>query len=360
MLALETRLPTPDGWTTVKDLQPGTVVFDELGYPVFVRAVGPVQMEKVHRVGFTNKRVERGAVLMTSEQRLCTWNRRRMKRMSEQTGIKTIPSDWAEYDGQRWTLAEIEDTYLKIENGVRNLQHVIPMTFPLILPNRDQLSVPPYIMGLVMQIHDRETGIMTCKEHMWDWYEKQFAMVGMPVTRTSKRLKRPVAEADVLFSSGTLNQALSGMDTYRNRGLIPPQYLRASVNQRMDLLAGLLDVPAPTDRGARAQVVCSDERVRDQALEVIRTLGYSGTPDVGLNANSYIARFSPVENPHRYPKFRAGLPDLTRLTRNTFQRFCWRVDSVALEAEVEVRAFDVTSPSGLVTVSDLFLPVVAN
>jgi hypothetical protein len=42
-LALDTPLPTPTGWTTMGDVQPGDVLFDERGAPCRVTIVNPIQ-----------------------------------------------------------------------------------------------------------------------------------------------------------------------------------------------------------------------------------------------------------------------------------------------------------------------------
>lgn len=374
MLTLDTRLPTPYGWTTVQNLMPGTSVFDEQGYPVFVSSVGGVTYETVYRVGFTNKRCERGAVFMTESQGLRTCHRDALQKFTNRTGVKMFPSDWAEHDAKQWSLSDVKDTYEQIEasTGARKLMHVIPSTFPLVLPNSDAGGfVTPYIMGLATQIYDRHTGLLTCKERMWDWYEKQFVAGGFDdLERTRKRWKRWQPEDDVTFSSPRLSRELHRYADCRE-GLIPAQYLRGSAQQRMDLLTGLLDISmddinthgdtnAKKDKDSSVMVWCGRRpRLAEQVTELIRTLGYAATTRHHKKANSYTVSYTPIENPYRYPKFRAQLPDLTRLTRNTFQRFSWRVQSVEEAGRQRVRSFEVTSPSGLVSVSDLFLPLEA-
>lgn len=364
MLATSTKLPTPWGWTTVGNLVPGASVFDEVGYPVFVRSVGEVSHEKVYRVGLTNKMVERGAVLMTEGQMLNTWNRYALRSFTSKTGFKSVPLDWAEHDGVVRPLSEVAERVSTVDAGQRRLLHVIPVSFPLVLPHRD-VPVPPYIMGMVLQMRDPHTGVMKCKEHTWDWVEARFASAGYPLTRTKARLKRWKPDADVVFSSAELNRALRQDRGYSTTTGISDAYLRGSIQQRMELLSGLLDIPVDgrthNERGAtraedtKAQVFCNDPRWRDQVLELVRSLGYAAVP----SSNSYGVSFRPLDNPYRYPKMRAQLPDQTLVTRNTFQRFCWRIQSVEIEGEAEVRSFEVTGPSGMVTVSDLFLPVVA-
>lgn len=365
MLACDTRVPTPWGWSTVGALNVGDVVFDEQGYPVFVKEVGPVQQEKVWRVGLTNKKVERGTVLMTEDHEMITWNRRRML----SSGLQSVPTDWAEHDGERHVLGSISDRLYTIagDGKSRNLVHVIPTTFPLVLPHGDGWQVPPYVLGLALQIHDRHTGLMTCKESAWDWYEAQFRAEGYPVTRLGKpRLKRWRPGDDVVFSSGSLNRDLGRIAEY-NRGLIPGRYLRGSAEQRMALLEGLLDVSLLDlnlhgDGHIMLQtavlVWCDRDASRaEQVCELIRSLGYTALIRLHKRTNCYTVRYTPVTNPYRNPKLRAGLADLTLLKRNTFTRFCWRIQSATPDSETDVRALKVTSPSGLITVSDLFVPV---
>ena len=161
MLHVSTRIPTPYGWTTVGDLDPGSVVFDEVGYPVFVRRISDPVTEKVYRVGFTNKINERGILFMTEGQNLCTWHRDRMKKFTHETGIKTIPNDWASHDGKHHPLHDIKERVAVPDGNTRKLLHVVPMTFPLVLPF-NPFPIPPYILGLAMNLHDRGTGLMRC------------------------------------------------------------------------------------------------------------------------------------------------------------------------------------------------------
>lgn len=360
MLHVDTKVPTPYGWTRVGDLAPGSVVFDELGYPVFVRQISDPVTEKVFRVGLTNKTSERGAIYVTEGHELCTWDRDSMRILTRNTGIKTIPTDWAEHDGKKRPLSQIRENISVPEGTTRKYKHVIPMTFPLVLPVYTA-PIPPYILGLAMNLHDRHSGLMHCKEHMWDWYESQFAEAGFTVLRTKKRLKRPKPDGDVTFSSGQLNRLLNQQNSYMSKGIIPPQYLRGSSQQRMELLSGLVDYPFQSARNHQngVHVWCgkNDERF-EQILELVRSLGFAAVPLLHQSTKSWIVRWTPVENPYRYPKFRAQIPDFGHLKRNTFQKFCWRIQSVELDSEAQVRSIEVTSPSGLITVSDLFIPVV--
>lgn len=362
-------MPTPWGWSTVGELNVGDSVFDEVGYPVFVKEAGLPVREKVLRVGLTNKRVERGSVLMTGDHELTTWNRDKMKAFTRTTGLTTVPTDWAEYNGERRTLEAAMERLEVREGTTRKLLHVIPMTFPLLLPHGDGWTVPPYVMGLALQIHDRYAGTMTCKESMWDWYEAQFRAEGYPVTRVGRaRLKRWRPNDDVVFSSPTLNRDLGRIAEY-NMGRIPARYLRGDARQRLALLEGLLDIQLTSmnlhgdtgikDSGKSAVMVWCERNGKraEQVCELIRSLGYTALIRHHPVANCYVVRYTPVTNPYRNPKLRANLADLTLLKRNTFMRFCWRIQSAVPDSETEVRALKVTSPSGLMTVSDLFVPV---
>ena len=52
-LALDTKIPTPDGWTTMGDIQVGDSVFDEEGMPCHVVAKSPVDdTEQAYKLTF--------------------------------------------------------------------------------------------------------------------------------------------------------------------------------------------------------------------------------------------------------------------------------------------------------------------
>jgi hypothetical protein len=46
-LAIDTPIPTPEGWTTMGALQPGDVIFDETGAPCRVTATTGVMLDRV-------------------------------------------------------------------------------------------------------------------------------------------------------------------------------------------------------------------------------------------------------------------------------------------------------------------------
>src|SRR5690606_5087165 len=120
--------------------------------------------------------------------------------------------------------------------------------------------------------------LMHCTEDMWLWYEQQFLAAGYTLTRTKARPKRPKPGTEVVFSCAELTKQLDRMYDYR-AGRIPATYMRLSVQQRMELLEGLLDIALPVGGDVRTlrrsvPVWCKTDTLRDQVLELIRSLGY--------------------------------------------------------------------------------------
>lgn len=69
-LALDTRIQTADGWTTMGDIQVGTEVFDENGKPCTVLAVGPIQYERpCYEIEFS----DRATIVADAEHEWLTW-----------------------------------------------------------------------------------------------------------------------------------------------------------------------------------------------------------------------------------------------------------------------------------------------
>ena len=67
-LALDTLIPTPDGFTTMGDLRVGDTVFDETGHPCHVVAKSPVDdTERAYRITFKD-----GTSIVAGERHL--WN----------------------------------------------------------------------------------------------------------------------------------------------------------------------------------------------------------------------------------------------------------------------------------------------
>jgi len=126
-LALDTPIPTPDGWTTMGELDAGDMVLDDQGRPCAVTYATPVQIDRTcYKVEFDD-----GSVIVADADH-------RWQAISREDG----PQQW---EPRIVTTQQMVDEGVRGEVTGRPNWHV-PVAMPLDLPERD-LPVEPYTLG---------------------------------------------------------------------------------------------------------------------------------------------------------------------------------------------------------------------
>ena len=108
---------------------------------------------------------------------------------------------------------------------------------------------------------------------------------------------------------GSVQAVLRTLGVLNNKH-IPIEYLRASVGQRRDLLAGLLDTDGTVTRAGHVQLTVTNPRLAADARELVLSLGFQCT----LHTNAVQGR-SPDSSTAYTVSFSAAAEDVFRLTR---------------------------------------------
>lgn len=252
-LAVDTPIPTPQGWTRMGDLAAGDLVFDERGAVVRVRAAHPARVRDCWRVTFSD-----GSHLDASGDHLWTvldLNARRVMRQHYPMGP---PEDWTawRHDHRRAFCGSVTPLTVSTDDmrreGLRRgreRRFAIPTTAPLQLPDAT-LPLDPWCLGYWLGNGSTDAGIVHTHCDDADEVERRFAAAGHPVT--SRRDTGPVRGHT--FGAQGLTAVLRSLGVL-GRKHIPTSYLRASPAQRLALLRGLMDSdgygdPAPNQSGA--------------------------------------------------------------------------------------------------------------
>ena len=216
-LALDTPLPTPFGWTTMGLVRPGDLLLGADGKPTRVVAATEVMRGRpCFQVEFSD-----GEVIVADEQhQWVTWT-------SHAAGF--VPP-------QVVTTGEMAAA-LRSVGGRSRFAVAVPR--PLELPEAD-LLVPPYLLGA--------------------------ALAGRTVPSVGAR-----ARALAVVGGGGFDGTVPAAASVPADGRIPPSYLRASVAQRRELLAGLLGVPRVA---GPAHVELPTAELAADVRELIHSLGF--------------------------------------------------------------------------------------
>jgi replicative DNA helicase len=323
-LSLDTPIPTPTGWTTMGEVVVGDEVLGSDGRPTIVVAATDVMTERpCYEVQFSD-----GSVLVADADHQWLTETRASRRSAHaaRTGHNRTKNQRT-FPAVR-TTAEIART-LRCETSEGRLNHCVMNAAPLKLPEQDYL-VPPYVLGAwlgdgttdaaTLTSADPEIamrceaeGIVAKKVAAHLRYSLQLAVeppeeracvvcgrafvprtsqvrtcgrscsgrargVSAPVEapqcpdcgRTTCGLRR-CQECHSRF--GTVQGRMRTIGVLGNKH-IPMRYLRGSVEQRRDLLAGLLDTDGTVAPTGLVQFTSTNEGLADDVRELVVSLGY--------------------------------------------------------------------------------------
>ena len=288
-LALDTPLPTPSGWTTMSEVQVGDELLGADGRPTTVTAATPVLRGRAcYEVEFND-----GAVIVAdaAHQWLTeTRAERRSARAATRDGRYGEQGAFASVK----TTQEIAGT-LRCATSDRRLNHSVPVTKPAALKKAD-LPHSPYALG---------------------------AWLGGG---------HPAADPEIA--------------SHRH---IPVAYLRASEEQRRELLAGLLDTGGHVDTSGTVRFSVTDQRLAADALELILSLGYRAR--MRSTASRHQVTFTPADKVFRLTG--KLLRQTTRADPRTLRRY---ITDVRLLPSVPVRCVEVGNADHLYLAGQAWIP----
>lgn len=123
-LALDTRLPTPEGWTTMGEVAAGDRLLDADGRPTTVIAVSDVMLGRpCYEVEFSD-----GTVIVADGSHRWLTHTRRSRRYGQEPQVRTTEE-------------------LRTATAERRLNHSVTNARPLALPER-KLPIPAYTLGV--------------------------------------------------------------------------------------------------------------------------------------------------------------------------------------------------------------------
>ncbi|MCC8928096.1 MAG: replicative DNA helicase [Rhodococcus sp. (in: high G+C Gram-positive bacteria)] len=324
-LALDTPLPTPDGWTTMGEVAVGDHLIDAHGIPTRVVAATEVMLDRpCYEVEFSD-----GTVIVADAEHQWLTDTRASRKSAQAAA--------ASYNRMRnqKTFAEVRTTE-EIAKTVRcktkdaRLNHSVGNSQAVQLPERD-LLVPPYTLGawlgdgssacaklttadpeiitriegeglrvtasssaalgyrlqLQSEVVDAKACIVCGKEFVP--YPLSVRTCGHSCGGKARFISEPVEPPTCIDCGarttglhrcqkcrktvGTVQARLRTIGVLGDKH-IPNEYLRSSETQRRALLAGLLDTDGTVTAGGSAQFSVTSERLVTDVRELVVSLGY--------------------------------------------------------------------------------------
>lgn len=304
-LALDTLIPTPTGFTTMGEIKVGDRLYDGKGNLTQVEAKSEVHHKKCYELSFSS-------------------------------GDPVV----ADYD-HRWLTVDLDGkekvmTTEEIANSSCTAR--IPLT-PGIHESPIDLPIDPYILGVWLGDGKHTSGeICVSDPNIWDEILERGYSLG-PVQRDIR------GEGCEVRSVYGLVGKLKELGVYGNKH-IPQIYLRASEQQRKDLLAGLLDTDGSYNKLRNEVTVCTTkEWWVDGLKELVGSLGGKTTvcsyqtSGFGEKWDAKQIRIMTLFNPFKVKEVPFRLSK-TAATRRTFKY----VTSCVQVETVPTQCIKVTSP----------------
>ena len=286
-LTISTQLPTPSGWRTMGEIHPGDYVFGQDGKPSRVIAESEIFHKETYRVTF-----EDGAVVDTSGDHIWTVQTKRSRRCAnDYLPGKTRQVKRRKYRDGGWfetTTKEMFDDPCLIHRrsdgkGVE-YKYRVPMSLPVEYPEKD-LPIDPYTFGY--WIGDGSSDGPEITVGLEDLREASNILESKGHTCTIKHCHGKAYKIR-LDGKGPgrpnpFKNALHDMLVLNNKH-IPDIYLQGSIEQRYELLRGLMDTDGYVSKAGQCQFVQKSEVIVDQLIELCSSLG------IKANKSSKIAR----------------------------------------------------------------------
>ena len=289
-LAVDTPIPVPGGWSTMGELRAGDIVFDETGAPCTVIAKSPVlSRHQCYRMEFSDG----STIVCDAGHKWHTWTlkdrsdllkrspewraKRRASRASR--AVKESQKPWVSETITRINRERIHEVAMptgsirtteQIHGSITirgRTNHSIETAAPLQCEPAD-LPIDPYLLGAWLGDGVSAGARIVIADDQ---------MVGAVAAAIPSQweLRKGATKLDWGISGG-MKVALRTLGVLGNKH-IPIAYQRASVEQRIALLQGLMDTDGAVGQNGDC-LFCSTRRVlADGVLELARGLGIKAT-----------------------------------------------------------------------------------
>ncbi|MFJ7895966.1 PD-(D/E)XK nuclease-like domain-containing protein [Streptomyces anthocyanicus] len=327
-LAIDTAIPTPTGWTTVRELAVGDQVFDADGKPCTVTGKSDVHMRHCYRMRFDD-----GSSVVCDDEHLWVT-----------TAGRNSPG--SKYTTAVRTTEQIRQT-LKLYG---QNQHRVQVAGALQLPDVE-LPIHPYVLGCWLGDGTTNGGRITKPDQeLFDRIADCGYKIGDPPPSTIKCPTRTIyGLRKQLRAAGLLG-----------RKTIPSAYLRAGFGQRLELLRGLMDTDGSWN-STRHQVVftSTDKSLAEAVCELACSLGQRAIVHTvtqsgfGLTVEAYRVTFTPTNGINPFALSRKA--DKVHVPTDKFSK---RRVIVAVEAvpTVPTQCIAVDSPSRTYLCTESMIP----
>ncbi|EBW9734483.1 hypothetical protein DQR70_05765 [Salmonella enterica subsp. enterica serovar Oslo] len=258
-LALDSDIRVPGGWIKMRDVKVGDTVTARDGTPTKVLGVYPQGVTRQFRVTFRD-----GRSVLASPDHL--WTVR-----------------WRHYMDE--VVMTTEEVKAILEEGSdRSNRMSISLIDPEDQPAKDFL-IDPYLLGVLIGDGSYVSGVVNITKDDYDLYESIRDRLPAELEVSEYRENdgrgnsfsiRMSEYGKEVFGYNTLIRDLKYLGLYGARSWekeIPEEYLEGSLEQRMELIRGLLDTDGTVQKGHTISFSSSSRKIAEQFQYLVRSVG---------------------------------------------------------------------------------------
>lgn len=277
-LALDEDIPTPDGWKKMKDIHKGDCVFSVDGSATSVLYESEVFHKPMYRVSF-----EDGSTVDASGDHIWTVQTKDSRRTAQRVPKRRRRNKPQICERGGWYELTTEDMlsdfcHTRKDGKGHEYKYRVPLQKAVEYP-RKELPVDPYVLGVWLGDGNSSGQNITVSDDDLDGTKKRIEERGYTcsVIRYKNRAcainidPHPRGCSRKLYD-GSFRYALRSLGVLENKH-IPEIYLTASVEQRKDLLCGLMDTDGTVSKTGQCTFTQKSKIVAQQVLQLVRSMG---------------------------------------------------------------------------------------
>lgn len=351
-LDVDTEIPTSIGWQRMGDLQVGDGVFDENGKECNIEWVSEIhENRECYKVHFSDG----NSIVADAEHQWTVRSKASRKSLARSKKTRRPP--------QVMTTEEmIPDLYLNRLDGGQEVNYSIDVAKPVEYSEKE-LPVDPWLFGLWL------ADGTSCRPDITIGKEDQIETLSLINESGYVYRQLPYQEGTITFRIDSLFDGLKSLSVVKNYAtkngvekFIPDVYLQTSVEQREELLKGLMDGDGTVSNQENGNVefsVCN-ERLARGAYELIQSLGYRATFKEGeaklhgrVTGTRYRINFTPWNEVFKLK--RKVDKQILRTEPSSKQKYRY-ITAIEKVDSVSVKCISVDSESKLFLASRSYIP----
>lgn len=382
-LSLDTEILTTSGWKTMGSLEPGDMVFAPDGSPALVTGVSPVMLEHpCYDVKFSD-----GTVIRADAEHLWTVNDAQRKGKCATMTTEELLRDGLMFQGNRYKYVVTAAKPIRTDGGHLPLDPYVlgvwlgdgnSMSAQITqsMDDSHELGENLCVRGCVVEMVKAGRNTMTLKldpvfksgrycqrgHDTWIHGRRPGSNVCMKCASQRSNNAQRGTPIDPIIKRDSTHSKLKMLGLLGNKH-IPKEYMQASIEDRLDLLRGLMDTDGSVTVDGLAEFCSVSEALARGVFELISSLGYvprikirQGTPGGIISGNVvkscapyfvvYFTAYSEM-NPFSLERKASRVKSMATPGLRPTHTFSRRIVSISPAESVPVRCIAVAHPSRL-------------